>query len=74
MLGSGADALTVGLSSGTSGNRGVFLVSRAERLRWAGILLGRALPGHLLKRLLSPWTPPLGSPSSCAPTATSTPP
>jgi putative adenylate-forming enzyme len=51
--------LTVGLSSGTSGNRGVFLVSPAERLRWAGILLGRALPGHLLKRLLSPWTPPL---------------
>ena len=59
MLGSGADALTVGLSSGTSGNRGVFLVSRAERLRWAGILLGRALPDHLLKRLLTPWTPPL---------------
>ena len=51
--------LTVGLSSGTSGNRGVFLVSRAERLRWAGILLGRALPAQLLKRLLSPWTPPL---------------
>jgi len=51
--------LTVGLSSGTSGNRGVFLVSRAERLRWAGILLGRALPAHLLRRLLSPWTPPL---------------
>jgi putative adenylate-forming enzyme len=51
--------LTVGLSSGTSGNRGVFLVSKAERLRWAGILLGRALPAHLLKRLLTPWTPPL---------------
>jgi putative adenylate-forming enzyme len=51
--------LTVGLSSGTSGNRGVFLVSRAERLRWAGILLARALPQHLLKRLLTPWAPPL---------------
>lgn len=59
MLGSGAGALTVGLSSGTSGNRGVFLVSRAERLRWAGILLGRALPSHLLSRLLSPWAKPL---------------
>ncbi len=58
-LGNGADALTVGLSSGTSGNRGVFLVSKAERLRWAGILLGRVLPAHLLKRLLSPWTPPM---------------
>jgi putative adenylate-forming enzyme len=59
MLGSGARALTVGLSSGTSGNRGVFLVSQAERLRWAGILLGRVLPAHLLERLVSPWTPPL---------------
>lgn len=53
------DGLTVGLSSGTSGNRGVFLVSRAERLQWAGVLLGRALPKHLLRRLLLPWLPPL---------------
>lgn len=51
--------LTVGLSSGTSGNRGVFLVSREERLRWAGIMLGRAMPRHLLGRLLTPWQPPL---------------
>ncbi len=51
--------LTVGLSSGTSGNRGVFLVSPIERLRWTGILLGRALPQHLLRRLLLPWQPPL---------------
>lgn len=51
--------LTVGLSSGTSGNRGVFLVSPGERLRWAGVLLGRALPKHLLLRLLSPWQPAL---------------
>jgi putative adenylate-forming enzyme len=51
--------LTVGLSSGTSGNRGVFLVSKAERLRWAGILLGRALPRHLLGRVLAPWRPAL---------------
>lgn len=51
--------LTVGLSSGTSGNRGVFLVSPHERLRWAGILLGHALPPFLLRRLLSPWQPPL---------------
>lgn len=58
-LGDGADALTVGLSSGTSGNRGVFLVSKAERMRWAGILLGRVLPAHLLRRLLAPWMPPL---------------
>lgn len=51
--------LTVGLSSGTSGNRGVFLVSPAERLRWAGILLARALPGPLLRQVLSPWQRPL---------------
>lgn len=51
--------LTVGLSSGTSGHRGLFLVSPAERLRWAGILLARALPPSLLGRLLSPWQPPL---------------
>lgn len=51
--------LTVGLSSGTSGNRGVFLVSDAERLRWAGVLLGRALPSVLLRHILSPWKKPL---------------
>ncbi len=39
--------LTVGLSSGTSGARGVFLVSRAERLRWAGVILRHLLPGGL---------------------------
>ena len=51
--------LAVGLSSGTSGNRGLFLVSRAERLRWAGVLLARALPPELLRRVLTPWQPPL---------------
>jgi len=35
---------TVGLSSGTSGNRGVFLVSRAEQEAWAGTILAKALP------------------------------
>lgn len=51
--------VTVGLSSGTSGNRGLFLVSSAERLRWAGIVLARALPQRLLARLVSPWREPL---------------
>ena len=51
--------LTVGLSSGTSGHRGVFLVSTNERLRWAGTLLARVLPGRLLAQLMSPWKPPL---------------
>src|ERR1017187_10102282 len=33
------EGLTVGLSSGTSGTRGVFLVSPEERQRWAGLIL-----------------------------------
>jgi putative adenylate-forming enzyme len=35
---------TIGLSSGTSGNRGLFLVSPAERQLWAGSILAKALP------------------------------
>ncbi len=35
--------LTVGLSSGTSGHRGLFLVSPAEQLAWAGTILARTL-------------------------------
>ncbi|MBP9722937.1 MAG: adenylate cyclase [Gammaproteobacteria bacterium] len=35
--------ITIGLSSGTSGNRGIFLVSNKERLRWAGIILSKIL-------------------------------
>lgn len=40
--------VTVGLSSGTSGKRGIFLVSDKERLRWAGYILARFLPGSIL--------------------------
>ncbi|WP_226342649.1 F390 synthetase-related protein [Deinococcus sp. AJ005] len=45
--------VTVGLSSGTSGNAGAFVVSRAERLQWAGVVLRHLLPAFplgLLKR------------------------
>lgn len=45
------DGLTVGLSSGTSGHRGLFLLSQNEQSAWAGTILSRALPR--LKR--SPW-------------------
>ena len=38
---------SVGLSSGTSGSRGVFVVSAAERARWAGVMLARAAPRGL---------------------------
>lgn len=47
------DGLTVGLSSGTSGTRGVFLVSHDERLRWAGVLLARLLLSASLRRLVA---------------------
>jgi putative adenylate-forming enzyme len=42
--------ISVGLSTGTSGQRGLFLASPAERMRWAGIILGRMLPKGLLHR------------------------
>jgi putative adenylate-forming enzyme len=41
---------SVGLSSGTSGGRGVFAVSPEERATWAGVMLAKLLPGGLLQR------------------------
>jgi putative adenylate-forming enzyme len=38
---------TVGASTGTSGNRGYFVISDAERFRWLGALLAKALEGML---------------------------
>lgn len=58
-LQTGGEELTVGLSSGTSGTRGVFLVSAAERARWAGLLLGRLLARDGLRQVLHPRLPPL---------------
>lgn len=40
--------ISVGLSSGTSGSRGLFLASPKERDAWAGIILAKVLP-HGLK-------------------------
>ncbi|MCS5719121.1 hypothetical protein N1027_13355 [Herbiconiux sp. CPCC 205763] len=51
--------LTVGLSSGTSGRRGAFLVSPHERMLWAGTILARVLDERSLGQLLRPWRPPL---------------
>lgn len=43
------DGCSVGLSSGTSGHRGLFVVSQAEREAWAGTVLARTLPrGNIL--------------------------
>ncbi|GAB1540486.1 hypothetical protein NUACC21_31550 [Scytonema sp. NUACC21] len=39
---------TVGLSSGTSGNRGLFIVSQKEQQAWAGTILAKALPQSIL--------------------------
>lgn len=41
--------ISVGLSSGTSGNRGMFLVDSQESARWAGIILAKLLPEFILK-------------------------
>jgi len=41
------DDFTIGLSSGTSGHRGLFLVSQTEQQRWAGQVLAKVLPGPL---------------------------
>lgn len=38
------DGLTVGASTGTSGNRGLFVISEAERFQWLGVMLAKALP------------------------------
>lgn len=45
---SGNVDVTVGLSSGTSGNRSLFLASAEDRATWAGTILSKLLPGGLL--------------------------
>ncbi len=42
--------ITIGLSSGTSGNRGIFIASKKERLQWAGVILGKLLPKSILHK------------------------
>lgn len=42
--------ITIGLSSGTSGNRGLFLVSEQERMLWSSNILAKVLPHHLLSK------------------------
>ena len=51
--------VSVGLSSGTSGARHVFLVDRADRCRWAGQMLARMLSTRSLLQLVNPLRPPL---------------
>lgn len=42
--------ITIGLSSGTSNTRGVFLVSNKEQSKWAGYIISKCLPKNLLKK------------------------
>ncbi len=51
--------VTVGLSSGTSGTRHVFLVGRPERCRWAGEMFARTLATDSLRQILNPFARPL---------------
>ena len=42
--------ISIGLSSGTSGNRGVFLTSKIEKAIWVGAILDRVIGFSLKKR------------------------
>lgn len=44
------NGITVGLSTGTSGNRGIFLASDFERMFWAGNILAKVLDNGLFKQ------------------------
>jgi putative adenylate-forming enzyme len=44
------NGITVGLSSGTSGNRGIFLASENERAQWVAAVLDRIIGFQLKKR------------------------
>lgn len=43
-------SLTVGASSGTSGNRGYFVISDAERFRWLGTIVAKTIADLLWRR------------------------
>ncbi|QEE36051.1 CoF synthetase [Octadecabacter sp. SW4] len=42
--------LIVGASTGTSGNRGLFVISKAESFRWLGTMLAKAMPDMVWRR------------------------
>lgn len=39
--------VSIGASTGTSGNRTLYAITRAERARWLGVILAKTLPGIL---------------------------
>jgi len=44
------NGITIGLSSGTSGNRGIFMASKKERANWVACVLDRVIGFSLKKR------------------------
>jgi putative adenylate-forming enzyme len=44
------NGITIGLSSGTSGSRGIFLASESERARWVAAIIDRVIGFSLKKR------------------------
>lgn len=42
--------VSIGLSSGTSGNRGIFLISDQERAIWSGTILAKLLPSSIFRK------------------------
>ena len=44
-----AHGLTIGCSTGTSGNRGLFVISEAERYRWLGSILAKCMADLLTR-------------------------
>ena len=47
--------ISFGLSSGTSGSRGVFISSKKEQIIWAAIILAKMLPGKMIKQIFNPF-------------------
>ena len=44
------NGITVGLSTGTSGKRGIFLVSENERAKWVALVMSRVIKPKLFKK------------------------
>lgn len=40
----------IGLSSGTSGNRGLFIISEEDKIKWTGTILAKALKESILRK------------------------
>lgn len=47
------NGITIGLSSGTSGNRGIFMASQKERVNWVACILDRVIGFSLKKRSIA---------------------